>query len=91
MDILVNNAGQPRVAPSESLPEADYGYTLDLNLNGCFVLTQEIVRGMLAAGSGVIIQREQHERQRALPPAPRLLRLEGRPQHDDQDWTGQAN
>ena len=55
VDILVNNAGQPRVAPSESLPEADYRYTLDLNLNGCFVLTQEIVQGMLAAGSGAII------------------------------------
>jgi NAD(P)-dependent dehydrogenase (short-subunit alcohol dehydrogenase family) len=55
VDILVNNAGQPRVAPSESLPEADYRYTLDLNLNGCFVLTQEIVHGMLAAGRGAII------------------------------------
>ena len=55
VDILVNNAGQPRVAPSESLPEADYRYTLDLNLNGCFVLTQEIVGGMLAAGSGSIV------------------------------------
>ncbi|HMB36280.1 MAG TPA: glucose 1-dehydrogenase [Methylomirabilota bacterium] len=55
VDILVNNAGQPRVAPSESLPEADYRYTLDLNLNGCFVLTQEIVQGMLAAGRGCII------------------------------------
>jgi NAD(P)-dependent dehydrogenase (short-subunit alcohol dehydrogenase family) len=55
VDILVNNAGQPRVAPSESLPEADYRYTLDLNLNGCFVLTQEVVRGMLSAGSGSII------------------------------------
>ena len=55
VDILVNNAGQPRVAPSESLPEADYRYTLDLNLNGCFVLTQEIVHGMLAAGRGTII------------------------------------
>ena len=55
VDILVNNAGQPRVAPSESLPEADYRYTLDLNLNGCFVLTQEIVHGMLAARSGAVI------------------------------------
>ena len=55
VDILVNNAGQPRVAPSETLAEADYRYTLDLNLNGCFVLTQEIVPGMLAAGSGAII------------------------------------
>ena len=55
VDILVNNAGQPRVAPSESLAESDYRYTLDLNLNGCFVLTQEIVAGMLARGSGAII------------------------------------
>ena len=55
VDILVNNAGQPRVAPSESLAESDYRYTLDLNLNGCFVLTQEIVQGMLAAGSGNVI------------------------------------
>jgi len=55
VDILVNNAGQPRVAPSESLSEADYRYTLDLNMNGCFVLTQEIVHGMLAAGSGAVI------------------------------------
>ena len=55
VDILVNNAGQPRVAPSESLSEVDYRYTLDLNLNGCFVLTQEVVQGMLALGSGSII------------------------------------
>lgn len=55
VDILVNNAGQPRVAPSESLPEADYRYTLDLNLNSCFFLTQEIVHGMLAAGRGAVI------------------------------------
>ncbi len=55
VDILVNNAGQPRVAPSEDLAEADYRYTLDLNLNGYFVLSQEVARGMLARGSGAII------------------------------------
>src|SRR3990167_2396607 len=44
VDVLVNNAGQPRVAPSEALPEADYRYTLDLNLNAYFVLAQEIGR-----------------------------------------------
>jgi NAD(P)-dependent dehydrogenase (short-subunit alcohol dehydrogenase family) len=55
VDILVNNAGQPRLAPSETLAESDYRYTLDLNLNGCFVLTQEIVTGMLARSSGAII------------------------------------
>ena len=55
VDILVNNAGQPRVAPSEELPEADYRYTLDLNLNGYFILSQEIARGMLVRQSGVIV------------------------------------
>jgi NAD(P)-dependent dehydrogenase (short-subunit alcohol dehydrogenase family) len=55
VDILVNNAGQPRVAPSEELREEDYRYTLDLNLNGYFVLSQEIARGMLARKSGAII------------------------------------
>lgn len=55
VDILVNNAGQPRVAPSESLAEADYRYTLDLNLTGYFLLSQEIARGMLARRSGAII------------------------------------
>jgi NAD(P)-dependent dehydrogenase (short-subunit alcohol dehydrogenase family) len=54
-DILVNNAGQPRVAPSEALPEADYRYTLDLNLNAYFVLSQEVARGMLERGSGAIV------------------------------------
>jgi NAD(P)-dependent dehydrogenase (short-subunit alcohol dehydrogenase family) len=55
VDILVNNAGQPRVAPSEQLPEEDYRYTLDLNLNAYFVLSQDIARGMLARGSGAIV------------------------------------
>ena len=55
VDILVNNAGQPRVAPSEELAEADYRYTLDLNLTGYFLMSQEIARGMLARKSGTII------------------------------------
>ncbi len=55
VDILVNNAGQPRVAPSEELPEADYRYTLDLNLNAYFLLAQELGRGMLERRSGSII------------------------------------
>lgn len=55
VDVLVNNAGQPRVAPSEELPEGDYRYTLDLNLNGYFVLTQAVARGMLARGRGAVV------------------------------------
>jgi NAD(P)-dependent dehydrogenase (short-subunit alcohol dehydrogenase family) len=54
-DVLVNNAGQPRVAPSETLAEADYRQTLDLNLTAYFILSQEVGRGMLARGSGAIV------------------------------------
>ena len=55
VDILVNNAGQPRVAPSVDLPEADYRYTLDLNLTAYFLLSQEVGRGMLGRKSGAIV------------------------------------
>jgi NAD(P)-dependent dehydrogenase (short-subunit alcohol dehydrogenase family) len=55
VDILVNNAGQPRVAPSVDLAEADYRYTLDLNLTAYFLLSQELGRGMLERGRGSVI------------------------------------
>ncbi|MBI4634849.1 MAG: glucose 1-dehydrogenase [Candidatus Rokubacteria bacterium] len=55
VDVLVNNAGQPRVAKSVELPEPDYRYTLDLNLNAYFLLSQEIGRGMLERRGGAII------------------------------------
>jgi NAD(P)-dependent dehydrogenase (short-subunit alcohol dehydrogenase family) len=55
VDVLVNNAGQPRVAPSVDLPEADYRYTLDLNLTAYFLLAQAVGRGMLARRSGSVI------------------------------------
>jgi len=55
VDVLVNNAGQPRVAPSLELPEADYRYTLDLNLTAYFLLSQALARGMLERGRGSII------------------------------------
>lgn len=55
VDILVNNAGQPCVAPSVDLAEADYRYTLDLNLTAYFVLSQELGRGMLERRRGSVI------------------------------------
>lgn len=55
VDILVNNAGQPRVAPSVELAEADYRYTMDLNLTAYFLLAQALAPGMLARGRGSII------------------------------------
>lgn len=55
VDILVNNAGQPRVAPSTDLPEADYRYTMDLNLTAYVLLAQIIGRRMIERGGGAII------------------------------------
>lgn len=55
IDVLVNNAGQTMVAPSELLAEADWRRTLELNLTACFVLSQEVGRGMLEQKRGSII------------------------------------
>jgi NAD(P)-dependent dehydrogenase (short-subunit alcohol dehydrogenase family) len=55
VDILVNNAGQPRVAPSTELPEADYRYTMDLNLTAYVLLAQIVGRRMIERGRGAII------------------------------------
>ena len=55
VDVLVNNAGQPRVAPSLELSEADYRYTLDLNLTAYFLLSQALAPGMLERRHGAII------------------------------------
>lgn len=55
VDILVNNAGQPRVAPSVDLTEADYRYTMDLNLTAYFLLAQALAPGMLARRQGSVI------------------------------------
>jgi NAD(P)-dependent dehydrogenase (short-subunit alcohol dehydrogenase family) len=55
IDVLVNNAGQPRVAPSVALAEADYRYTMDLNLTAYVVLSQIVAKGMLERRRGSII------------------------------------
>jgi NAD(P)-dependent dehydrogenase (short-subunit alcohol dehydrogenase family) len=55
VDVLVNNAGQPRVAPSTELAEADYRYTMDLNLTAYFLLAQVVGRHMIERGQGSII------------------------------------
>lgn len=52
VDVLVNNAGQPRVAPSTELAEADYRYTMDLNLTAYFLLAQVVGHHMIERGQG---------------------------------------
>jgi NAD(P)-dependent dehydrogenase (short-subunit alcohol dehydrogenase family) len=55
IDILVNNAGIGPPNAAESVTEADFDRTLDVNLKGTFFVSQEVGRVMIAQGSGRII------------------------------------
>jgi 3-oxoacyl-[acyl-carrier protein] reductase len=55
VDVLVNNAGTSMIAPSERLALTDWQRTLDLNLTGPFLCSQEAARRMIPRGRGVII------------------------------------
>lgn len=53
--VLVNNAG---VAPSgdlETLPEADWDLTFDVNVKSIYLMSRRVVPAMRQAGGGVII------------------------------------
>lgn len=55
IDILVNNAGIGPPNPIEKVTEADFDYTLDVNLKGTFFVSQAIGKMMVAQKSGKII------------------------------------
>jgi NAD(P)-dependent dehydrogenase (short-subunit alcohol dehydrogenase family) len=55
VDVLVNNAGISYIAPAETTPAADWRRVLDVNLTGPFLLSQAFGAGMLARGSGAIV------------------------------------
>jgi 3-oxoacyl-[acyl-carrier protein] reductase len=55
LDVLVNNAGVGQVAPSETLPVADFRRVLELDLVAAFACAQAAGRVMLEAGRGVIV------------------------------------
>jgi gluconate 5-dehydrogenase len=55
IDILVNNAGMQFRSPLIDFPLARWDEILSCNLTSCFVLAQELARGMLARGHGKII------------------------------------
>jgi NAD(P)-dependent dehydrogenase (short-subunit alcohol dehydrogenase family) len=55
IDILINN---PRVAPQAALLEMDewdWQHTMEVNLNGPFLMTQIIGRQMIEKGGGIIL------------------------------------
>ncbi len=55
IDILVNNAGIQRRSPLEQFEEAVWREVLDINLTGLFLVTRQVVQGMIARRSGKII------------------------------------
>jgi NAD(P)-dependent dehydrogenase (short-subunit alcohol dehydrogenase family) len=56
IDIVVNNAGiSPKHAAPEEIDEATWDAILDTNLKGAFLLSTAAALGMIARGSGVII------------------------------------
>lgn len=55
IDIVVNNAGTIRRAPAAEYSGDDWQAVLDVNLTGVFKLCQAAGRGMIARGSGKII------------------------------------
>jgi gluconate 5-dehydrogenase len=55
IDILVNNAGNQHRAPFTEFPEAAWDAIIATHLSGAFLLTQPVARGMIARGSGKII------------------------------------
>ena len=55
IDILVNNAGQTWGQPTEEMPFERWRQVIDVNLNGMFLMSQQVGRQMLARGQGNIL------------------------------------
>jgi len=55
IDLLVNNAGYGKPVPAEDESMEQFRYTVEVNLNGLFALTQLTARHMLDARSGVVV------------------------------------
>jgi 2-deoxy-D-gluconate 3-dehydrogenase len=55
IDVLINNAGIVRLAPAETLSEADWDATMAINLRAPFIVSQRVGRRMLESGAGRIV------------------------------------
>jgi NAD(P)-dependent dehydrogenase (short-subunit alcohol dehydrogenase family) len=67
IDILVNNAGLGPENPAEDVNEADFDLTFDVNVKGLFFVSQAVARGMIAQGSGRIVNLSSQAALVALP------------------------
>lgn len=55
VDLLVNNAGHAHQAPFEDMSVADFDRMFAVHVRGAFLMTQAVIKGMLARGDGNII------------------------------------
>ena len=67
LDILVNNAGVAPGNRAEDVPEADFDFTLAVNLKGTFFASQAAGRVMIRQPSGRIINMSSQAGFAALP------------------------
>jgi NAD(P)-dependent dehydrogenase (short-subunit alcohol dehydrogenase family) len=55
LDVLVNNAGVLKRTPFLEIGDAEWDWTIDVNLRGYFVVGQTVARRMVAQGGGAIV------------------------------------
>jgi 3-oxoacyl-[acyl-carrier protein] reductase len=55
VDVLVNNAGVVADAPFAAMEPEDFSRVVDTNLGGAFRCSRAVLRGMMAARSGAIV------------------------------------
>ena len=55
VDVLVNNAGVSQIKLFTDITAADWQRVMDINLTGCFNVTQAFVRSMISRKSGAIL------------------------------------
>ncbi|MCE9572570.1 MAG: SDR family oxidoreductase [Deltaproteobacteria bacterium] len=55
IDVLVNNAGVTQVLPMALIEEADWDLVMDTNAKGAFLFARAVLRGMIRARAGHIL------------------------------------
>jgi NAD(P)-dependent dehydrogenase (short-subunit alcohol dehydrogenase family) len=55
LDVVFNNAGIGRVTPTEDLAYSEWRNTVNVDLDGVFLVAQAAIRQMLKAGGGTIV------------------------------------
>jgi NAD(P)-dependent dehydrogenase (short-subunit alcohol dehydrogenase family) len=54
-DLLVNNAGIVKFTPFLDVPTEDFRKVMDVNVNGAFIMSRNVARGMAKRGSGAVV------------------------------------